>query len=156
MSARVVPYSHPKFSRALFEKHDQPAKEVGKSLLKQMGYTITDETEAYGSHDFIVEKGGKEFKVEVEQKMGWRTRLFPFSTHHVSFRKNTSCADIFIQISANEKYVAMCPMSVVKTSPVVRKDTCFGTVQEPYFSVSVSNMQYYTWEDGAWYEEIDD
>lgn len=156
MSAKVVPYNHSKtFSRALFDKHDQPAKEVGKSLLQQLGYNVIDETEAYGSHDFIVEKGGREFKVEVEQKMAWKYRRFPFASHHVSYRKNKSCADIFIQISANEKYLAMCPMSVVKTSPVVRKDTCLGTYNEPYFSVPITEMQYYTFEEGAWYEETD-
>lgn len=155
MASKVVPYNHPQFTRALFEKHDPPAKAVGKSLLGQLGYSVVDETEAYGSHDFIVERGGKQFKVEVEQKMGWKFRRFPFGSHHVSHRKNKSCADIFIQISANEKYVAMCPMSVVKTSPVIRKDTCFGTMDESFFSVSPSNMQYYTWEDGAWYEETD-
>jgi hypothetical protein len=151
MSAKVVPYNHSKtFSRELFNKHDQPAKEVAKSLLIQMGYNVVNEDEAYGSHDFIVAKDGTELKVEVEQKMAWKTRLFPFRTHNVSHRKVKSNADIFIQVSANEKYVAMCPMSVVKASPVKHIDTCLGTTNEPFFDVPVSAMDYFAFSNGEW------
>lgn len=147
-------FNHRKtFSRALFDKHDKPAKEVAKSLLSQLGYVVVNEDEAYGSHDFIVAKDGVELKIEVEQKMAWKTRMFPFRTHNVSCRKSTSQADLFLQVSANEKYVAMCPMSVVKGSPVKRIDTCFGTQNEPFFDVPTSRMTYYSFDNGEWGSE---
>ena len=141
-----------KFSRARYEKYDAYAKEVGKSLLIQMGYTVTDEREGYKSHDFIVELGGKAFKVEVEQKNGWEFRQFPFRTHRVSHRKYTSQADLFLQVSKNGKYIAMCPMASVLRSPVVLRDTCFGTKDEPFFDVPTSAMRYYESDESIWYE----
>lgn len=157
MSAKVVPYPHERtFTRALFNRHDTPAKEVVKSLLIQQGYAVVNEDEAYGSHDFIVSKDGVELKVEVEQKMAWKYATFPFSTHNVSHRKAKSNADLFFQISANEKYVAMCPMSVVKSSPVKRINTCLGTTNEPFFDVPCSAMRYFTFVNGIWEDTTND
>jgi hypothetical protein len=157
MSAKVAPYPHAKsFSPRLFAKHDGVAKEVVKSLLTQMGYTVINEDEAYSSHDFIVAKEGVESKVEVEQKTAWKYEMFPFATHNVSYRKVKSNADLFFQISANEKYVAMCPMSVVKASPIKRINTCLGTSNEPFFDVPCSAMRYFSFEDGVWYETTGD
>jgi hypothetical protein len=144
------------FTRALYNRYDAPAKEAGKSLLTQLGYVVVDEREGYGSHDFIVAKNGKEFKVEAEQKNGWEFRQFPFKTHRVSHRKHTSQSDIFLQVSKNGKYIAMCPMAVVLSSPVVLRDTCFGTKDEPFFDVPISAMKYYDYDGGSWYEETDD
>jgi hypothetical protein len=153
MSAKVMPFNHNKsFSRELYNKHDGFAKTVAKSLLAEIGYKTINEDEAYGSHDFVVEKNGTPTKVEVEQKNAWIYEQFPFDSHRVSYRKRTSCADLFLQISKNGCYVAMCPMSVVKTSPVITTNTCLGTRDEPFFDVPASAMKYYVLEDGIWYE----
>lgn len=153
MSAKIVPFDHRRtFTHALYNRYDNPAKQIGKSLLTQMGYTVINEDEGYGSHDFIVEKEGKPYKVEVEQKTAWIHQQFPFDSHRVSHRKKTSCADIFLQVSKNGNYVAMCPMSVVHSSPVVRVNTSFGTVNEPFFDVPASAMRYFDLEDSVWYE----
>ena len=153
MSAKVLPFNHRRtFTHALYDRHDGPAKECVKSLLTQLGYTIVNEDEGYGSHDLIVAKNGTEYKVEVEQKNAWVYQQFPFSSHHVSHRKNTSCADLFFQVSKNCRYIAMCPMAIVKSSPVVRTNTSLGTINEPFFDVPASAMKYYDLEDGCWYE----
>jgi hypothetical protein len=153
MSASVHPYPHVRtFTKALMKKHDPFAKQVCADLLTQMGYAVEFDPEAYGSHDFLATLKGKTFKVEVEQKNGWEFRQFPFRTHRVSHRKNTSQADLFLQVSKNGKYIAMCPMSAVLGSPVVLRDTCFGTKDEPFFDVPTSAMKYYDCEDGVWYE----
>lgn len=147
-------FNHRKtFSKELFDRHDKFAKEVVQSLMKALGYEITDEAEAYGSHDFIVSKGNKEFKVEVEQKMGWKQDEFPYTTHDVPCRKRTSKADLFFQINARGTAVMMCPMRTVISSPVVHKNTCLGTVNEPFFAVPVSQVRYYYVEDGQWFED---
>lgn len=153
MSAAVYPYPHTRtFTHALMKKHDPFAKEVCADLLRQMGYGVVFDPEAYGSHDFLATLRDKEFKVEVEQKNGWEFRQFPFRTHRVSHRKHTSQADLFLQVSKNGKYVAMCPMSVVHKSPVVLRDTCFGTKDEPFFDVPTSAMKYYEHDEGTWWE----
>lgn len=159
MSVAPLPvnYNHrPTFTQALYKRHDSPAKEVVKSFLIQVGYVIVNDDEGYGSHDFIAAKDGVEKKIEVEQKNAWIYEMFPFASHRVSHRKHTSKADLFFQISKNEKYMAMCPMSVVKSSPVVRTNTCLGSVNEPFFDVPCSAMRYFTFQDGTWYEAEDE
>jgi hypothetical protein len=141
------------FSRELFDKHDDFAKVVVHSLVKQIGYEVTDITEAYGSHDFVMEREEKPYKVEVEQKMGWKTDLFPYSTLSVSHRKHTSKADLFFEVNSRGTAVAMCPMSVVLSSPVIRKNTRFGTVNEPFYDVPISKMRFFYLEDGVWMED---
>ena len=143
------------FSKNLFDAHDKFAKDVVKSLLEQTGTLVVDETEAYGSHDFIVSRNGKETKIEVERKMGWKQDAFPFSTHDIPHRKKTSKADLFFQVNARGTAVMMCPMSDVLSSPVVHKNTCFGTINEPFFAVPISKVRYYFLEDGVWYEEYE-
>jgi hypothetical protein len=140
------------FTRERYTKYDSPAKEASKSLLVAMGYVVVDEREGYGSHDFIVEHKGRRIKVEAEQKNGWDFRQFPFATHRVSHRKHTSQSELFLQVSKNGKYIAMCPMKVVHASPVVLRDTCFGTKDEPFFDVPTSAMTYYEYDEGTWYE----
>ena len=147
-------FNHRKtFSKELFDRHDQYAKDVVLSLMKALKYELTDDTEAYGSHDFIVAKDGKEYKVEVEQKMGWKYDEFPFPTHDVSYRKRTSKADYFFQVNARGTALMMCPMSMVISSPVVRKNTKLGTMNEPFFAVPTDNVRYFYLEDGKWFED---
>jgi hypothetical protein len=152
-----VAYPHRQtFTRELFNQHDTPVKEAVKELLIQMGYIIVNEDEAYGSHDFIASLNGVEKKVEVERKNAWKYLHFPFSTHDVSCRKKTSNADMFFQSNSNCSVLAYCPMSTVKESPVYRKNTCLGSINEPFFAVPISNVKYYYYEDGCWTEDITD
>ena len=141
------------FTRELFDRHDDFAKIVVHSLVKQMGYEVTDTAEAYGSHDFVMTKEEKPYKVGVEQKMGWKQDLFPYSTLSVSHRKHTSKADLFFEVNSKGTAVAMCPMSVVLSSPVIRKNTSLGTVNEPFYSIPISNLRFFYLEDGVWMED---
>ena len=157
MKVAPLGFNHTRtFTWDRYKAYDSPAKEAAKSLLTQLGYVVVDEREGYGSHDFIVERKGQQYKVEAEVKNGWEFRQFPFRTHRVSHRKHTSQSDIFVQVSKNGKYAAVCPMAVVLGSPVVLRDTCFGTKDEPFFDVSTTEMKYYDCDGGVWYEEVDD
>jgi Holliday junction resolvase-like predicted endonuclease len=150
---------HPCFTREFFNAYDEPAKVIAKSYLRQAGYTVVDETEAYGSHDFIVERDGIRKKVEVEMKLGWKGDVFQYSTHDVSCRKKTSNADLFIQTNARGTAIAVCDMSVVLCSPVVLKNCRLSdgrmTFNEPFFAVPISQVRYYFYQDNSWYEEDD-
>jgi Holliday junction resolvase-like predicted endonuclease len=139
------------FSKDLYDKHDDPAKQVAIGFLKQQEHTIVDTQEAYGSHDFITKHKNKQIKVEVEQKVPWKTKKFPFSSHNVPYRKQKSCADVFIQINAEGNALAMCSMDQVKSSPVIQQANWRvpdGT--EKFFSVPCSSMRYYYLENGLW------
>jgi hypothetical protein len=143
----------------MFDRYDGFGKQVAKSFLTETGHRTINENEAYGSHDFIVEKNAVEKKVEVEVVNGWKHDMFPFSAHHVSYRKRTSKADVFIQVNARGTAIAVCDMSVVLNSPVIRKDCRLPdgrtTKNEPFFAVPISQMRYYYCTDGVWYEDDD-
>ena len=139
-----------------FDENDRLAKDIVFSWIRQVGGKILNEDEAYFSHDFIAEIGGKEQKVEVERKKsGWAEDAFKWPTHDVPYRKSTSCADLFFQVNQRGTAMMMCPMSVVKSSPVKRKNT-YLTNNEMFYAIPVSNVRYYFLEDGVWYEESDE
>ena len=144
------------FTRQLFNDYDDFAKQVAKSFLRQAGHTIINEDEAYGSHDFIAEKDGIPKRVEVEVKNAWKEDYFPYQTHDVSCRKNTSKADLFIQVNKRGTTIAVCDMSVVLSSPIYKKNCVLPdgriTENEPFYAVPISKMRYYYFEDGEWYE----
>lgn len=141
------------FNKELYDTHDQYAKDIVFSLMRQMGYKMEDDREAYGFYDFIVVKDDKEVKVEVEQKMSWKYDYFPYETLSVPYRKHTSRAELFYEVNARGTAVAMCPMRDVLSSPVIRKNTRLGTVNEPFFSVDITKLRFYYLTDGVWEEE---
>ena len=136
-----------------FTESDQFAKDTVYSWIRQVGGKVLNTDEAYYSHDFIAELNGKIVKVEVERKKsGWAEDEFKWSTHDVPYRKSTSCANLFFQINQRGTAMMMCPMSVVKSSPIKRKNT-YLTKNEPFYAVPTSNVRYYFLEDGVWYED---
>lgn len=155
MSNRV----HPQFSRDLYNQYDTFGKKVGKSFLVQAGYEIINEAEGYSSHDLIVRKGNTTKKVEVEVTNCWKYDAFPYPTHHISYRKRVSGADVFIQINQRGTAIAVCDMSAVLNSPVIRKNCKMPdgrmTYDEPFFAIPVSMVRYYYCQDGIWYEDED-
>lgn len=143
--------NHPRFSRELYDRHDKAAKDTVLSLLSQQGCQPVNLDEAYGAYDFIVETPTKEQKkVEVEQKNGWQFKYFPFSTLDVSHRKHKSQADDFYEVNQDGTAIAYCPMSVVHSSPVKRKNTCLGTINEPFFAIPISKLTFYHLYNGKW------
>lgn len=139
-----------------FDECDGFAKDVVYSWIRQIGGKIVNEDEAYYSHDFIAEIGGKVVKVEVERKKSWKFHSFPFSTLSVAHRKHTSKADLFFEVNDGGTAIAMCPMSVVKSSPVIRKNTRYGTINEQFFDVPISMFRFFYLEQGVWMEDVDD
>lgn len=137
------------FSRSLYNTYDVLGKDTAQNFFRQQGYTITDTSEAYGSHDFIMERDGKSVKVEVEVKRGWKTLHFPFPTHDVPHRKHTSKADIFVQVNHNGSALAYCPMAAVKASKTYVKNTCY-TRNERFFAVPTSAMTYMENDQSIW------
>ena len=148
---------HSRFTNELFTIYDNPAKQVAKSFLTQAGYVVVNEDEAYGSHDFIVEKDGVQKRVEVEVKNAWKYDTFPFSTLDVSHRKHTSKADLFIQCNGRGTAIGVCDMSVVLSSPVYKKNCRLPdgqmTFNEPFYAVPISNVRFYYFADNCWYED---
>lgn len=154
---KTMNYPHRQtFTHELLNTYDNKGKEVAKSYVVAAGWKVVDETEAYGSHDFIIEDGkGKQMKVEVEVKNSWSRIDFPFVTHHVSHRKSTSKADLFIQVNRPGTAIAVCSMKYVQKCPITHKSCVLPdgqrTEDEPFFTVPSCRMHYFFKDDaGQW------
>lgn len=137
------------FSQALYDENNKKGIQIANDFLTSQGYKFVNDIEAYKSHDFIVQKDNKTYKVEVEISKIWNTIRFPFKSMTVPYRKKDSQADLFIQTNVFGNSLHMCPMTVVKASPVIRKDTRY-TKNEPFFNVSLNSLQHFILEDDSW------
>lgn len=137
------------FSQTLYNENNQKGIHIATHFLTQQGYEFVNDIESYRSHDFIVKKDNKFYKVEVEVSNIWKNTSFPFRSMTVPYRKQHSQADLFIQTNMFGNYLNFCPMSVVKGSGIIRKDTRY-TTNEPFFNVSLNNIQQFILQDGSW------
>jgi hypothetical protein len=144
-----------KFDRALYEECDTFGKIVAKTFMKQEGYQLTSEVEAYKSHDLIFTKDGKDCKVEVEMNLRWLSKYYPYQTLTVPYRKKDSKADFYIMISKNGGGLLTIPMQEVLSANIIVKDTRF-TKQEKFFSLPISKARIYFLQDGYYYPIEDD
>lgn len=138
-----------KFDQTLYNQYNQQGIQTATSFLSSLGYKFVNATEAYRSHDFIVEKDNKQYKIEVEVSRIWKHKRFPFQKMTVPHRKQHSQAHFFIQTNVVGDSLLFCPMATVKSSEIIRKDTCY-TTNEPFFNVPLNSLQHFILEDGSW------
>jgi len=138
-----------KFSRELYDQCNGFGIKTATSFLESQGYRFVNDIECYKSHDFIVQKDGKQYKIEVEVSRIWKSKPFPFKSMTVPYRKKDSQAHFFVQTNAVGDYLNFCPMSVVKESEVITKDTCY-TTNEKFFNVPLNKLQHFIFQNGVW------
>jgi len=138
------------FDRKLYEECDNFGKAVAKRFMKQDGFELIDDTEAYRSHDLIFKKDGQPVKIEVEINRRWQKRYYPYSTVTVPYRKRHSKADLYIMIAKNGEALLTIPMKDVLRADTIVKDTCF-TSQERFFSFPIDRVKFYYLQDGYYY-----
>lgn len=143
------------FSRELYNKYNDFAIVVATKFLSQSGYKFVNKKECYKSHDFIVSKNGREYKIEVEVSQRWTTIGFPYQTMTVPFRKKDSKADFYIQMNKSGTALFFMPMSDVFEAPIITKNTCY-TTNEMFFNVPLIDVKLYYLEDGIFYEDSDE
>ena len=138
-----------KFCQALYDQNNQFGIDTAKSFLQGQGYEFVNAIEAYRSHDFIVKKENKLYKIEVEVSRIWKDKPFPFRTMTVPHRKHHSQADFFIQTNVLGNSLQFCPMTTVKSADIITKDTRY-TTNEKFFSVPLNTTQHFIFENGVW------
>lgn len=141
-----------KFSRELYTKWNQHGIQVAVSFLRQLGYNPVNFDEAYSSHDFVVEKDGRTFKIECEVTEKWVFRQFPYRYMSVPYGKKDSQADYYIRTNPKGDALFFMPMRDIFKAPIIRKDTIY-TKNEPFFNVDTETLKLYYYEDGEWYED---
>lgn len=138
------------FDRKLYNECDTFGKTVAKRFMKQDGYEVADELEAYRSHDIIFAKDGNEVKVEVEVRRVWTSKHFPYGSINVPYRKRYSKADLYIMVSKNGEGLLTIPMKDILSANTIVKDTCF-TTGERFFDLPTSKATFYFLQDGYYY-----
>lgn len=136
------------FSRSLYDQYNTLGIETAVHFLAQQGYTLTDTKEAFKSHDIIVTKDGKPYKVECEVTAKWQSLHFPYRTMSVPHRKKDSKADFYVRTNASGSALFFCPMAHVHGSKVITKNTCY-TTNEKFFDCDLPPL--YICEGGEWY-----
>lgn len=143
------------FSRDLYNKYNDFAIEVAVHFLRQSGYELVDKKECYKSHDFIVTKNNKKYKIEVEVSQNWTSIGFPYQDMSVPFRKAESKADFYIRMNKSGSALFFLPMKQVLSAPVIIKNTCY-TKNEMFFNIPVSELKLFYLEDKIWYEDSEE
>jgi hypothetical protein len=152
---QLTKMSNKKFDRELYEKYDALGKSTVKHFMKQLGYKLLSEEEAYKSHDLIFEKDGDEIKVEIQVCRSWETLQFPYATLNMPLRKKSTTSDIFITVNRNGSALLTIPMEKILASPIITKDTCF-TRGEKFFNTPQSLARQFFNSDGEWLNLEDD
>lgn len=143
------------FSRNLYNRYNELGIKTAQNFLGQMGYVTVNDVEAYSSHDFIVEKNGKLYKVEAEVTARWTETQFPYTHMSVPYRKKASNADFYVRVNASGSALFFCPMRQVHAAPVITKNTCL-TMNETFFNVPVSSLTLYSLDGEDWCYDEDD
>jgi len=143
------------FSPTLYKQYNKLGIDTAIHFLSQMGFKTINQDEAYKSHDFIVEKNGKQCLVEAEVTEKWTRTAFPYVNMSVPYRKKDSNADYYVRVNAHGTALFFCPMKEVLAMPVITKNTCY-TTNEQFFNVPVSTLTLYYLEDGVWYMDAED
>lgn len=140
------------FDRKLYDKYNEHGIQVAVSFLRQLGYEPINFDECFKSHDFIVKKDGRTYKVECEVSAKWTSRQFPYRYMSVPYRKKDSKADFYIRTNPAGSSLLFLPMAKVLSSPTIRKDTTY-TKNEQFFNVDTDKLPVYYFEDGVWWED---
>ena len=149
MSTSTQEMSYKKFDRDLYEKYDTLGKQTVKHFMKQLGYRLVSEEEAYKSHDLVFEKNGDECRVEVQVCRSWETIRFPYATINMPFRKKNNTCDLFVTVNRNGGALLIIPMETMLSSPVIKKDTCY-TKEEKFFNAPQSIARQFFNVQGTW------
>jgi hypothetical protein len=138
------------FSKALYDQYNEKGIRTGIEFLTQHGYTIKNTEEKY-THDFIVEKDGKEYKIETEITAKWvHHKHFPYRFMSVPFRKHTNQSHFYIRTNPQGTALFFAPMKDILSAPIIHKDTSL-TKNEAFFNVDTATLTlYYKEDDGVW------
>ena len=140
------------FDRKLYDQYNEHGIQVAVSFLRQLGYEPSNFDECYKSHDFVVVKDGRTYKVECEVSAKWINLQFPYRYMSVPYRKKDSKADFYIRTNPAGSSLLFMPMAKVLASPLISKDTTY-TKNEKFFNVDVASLTLYYVEDGVWYSD---
>lgn len=137
------------FNKQLYEQYDALGKQSVKSFMKQLGYKLVSEDEAFKSHDLVFEKNGDEIRVEVQVCTSWNSLKFPYATMNMPIRKKHNTCDLFVTVSKTGSALIIISMETMLSSPVITKDTCY-TRGEKFFNAPQSLARQFIYEDGIW------
>lgn len=123
-----------KFSKELFDKYDEAARNVAKDWLTEEGWSVRDNPDKYGT-DLIATKGDSYWDVEVEVRASW-TGDFPYKTLQIPQRKAkfAKANTIFLVFSSDFEHFYAVTAETLNLCGFVEKSTKY-TEKELFFDV---------------------
>jgi len=123
-----------KFSKELFEKYDEAARQVAKDWLSDEGWEVRDNPDKYGV-DLFATKDDSHWDIEVEVRASW-TGDFPYKTLQIPERKGKFAKPntIFLVFASDFEHFYAVTAETLKLCGFVEKDTKY-TEGELFFDV---------------------
>jgi len=130
------------FQQDVFDKYDDPAREVAKQFWKRIGYEAMDNPDKYGT-DLLVTGKGKTFTCEVEVKSVWHGTTFHFDSLHLPVRKakflNKSVK--FMIFNNSLTHAAIVGHKAVTNAPIIDVPNIYIKKGERFFDIPKSELQ---------------
>lgn len=123
-----------KFSKELFEKYDEAARDVAKDWLTEEGWNVRDNPDKYGT-DLIATKDDVYWDVEVEVRASW-TGDFPYKSLQIPQRKAKFAKDntVFLVFASDFQHFYAVTADTLNLCGFIEKDTKY-TEKELFFDV---------------------
>ena len=140
-SSRTKTSMYKVFQQDVFDKYDDPAREMAKRFWERIGYEATDNPDKYGT-DLLVTGKGKTFTCEVEVKSVWHGVTFHFDSLHIPVRKakflNKSVK--FMIFNNSLTHAAIVGHNAVVNAPIIEVPNIHIAKGERFFDIAKSEI----------------
>ena len=107
------------FIQEVYDENDSKSKEVIARYFLRRGFTVVSDKEVY-NYDLGI-KGDNNFvyRLELEHRMNFIGKSFPYDTIHVPYRKRKNIAHYYIVLNNDFTCFLLTKMSNIKKSDIV-------------------------------------
>ena len=141
-SSRTKPSMYKVFQQDVFDKYDDPAREVAKRFWERIGYEASDNPNEFGT-DLLVTGKGKTFPCEVEVKSVWHGTSFHFDSLHIPVRKSKFLTRSikFMVFNNSLTHAAIVGYNAVVNAPIIDVPNIYIKRGERFFDIPKSELQ---------------
>jgi hypothetical protein len=147
-----------KFNKRAYDATDNASKLEAIAFFEPYGYTLASslDTEYFKAFDVMLEKDGKEFKIECEQRYVFHKIRNSYPTIHIPIRKKHCNFDCYIVWNGDHTEMFMIKKSVIERyiqenkMATVHCEDENGQYEEAFIDVDKYDANYYRKIDGIW------
>lgn len=143
------------FDPDLYKENDQIAKEKAIAFLSsRFDYKLLSSEEVYEYDLLMQDHFENQVSIEVERKKTWKSRIFPYDSIDIPFRKNKNTATLFILFNFSYSALALIEMAIIRQSKISIKNTIY-TRGEKFFNVNKIEAIFFYEYNGKWYKDFE-